>query len=99
MKIKRGVSLNHIRPEIIPAIIIAKDIVESMGREFTITSITEGKHRLDSLHYTGRAFDFRSRNMTPTEKDKCAEQLAALLGDEFDVVKEATHIHCEWDLK
>ena len=105
MKIKSGVSFNGIQPETIMGMLIAETVLREMGFNFTATSITDGKHRANSLHYAGLAFDVRTwsdmhgNQLHEDVKQELARQLRKALGDEWDVVVEATHIHCEFHPK
>jgi hypothetical protein len=97
MFLKAGVKVNGIQPEIIMAMLITEQVFKDAGRTLTITSITDGKHSRNSLHYAGLAFDVRTWNMTVDQKHEIARKIADALGDEFDVVVEDTHIHIEFD--
>tara|TARA_R100000656_G_scaffold122274_1_gene97782 strand:+ start:294 stop:575 length:282 start_codon:yes stop_codon:yes gene_type:complete len=65
-------------------------LYERNGIDMVVTSIREGNHSAWSLHYIGRAFDLRVTDIDVT-------QIREVLGPEWDVVDEATHIHCELD--
>lgn len=82
--------------EILLAIIIIKDIYNIFDLYPTITSITDGKHGITSLHYKGKALDIRL-----PEKNIAAvfNKIAEILGPDYDVVLESTHIHIEFDPK
>jgi len=100
MKIKSGVRLENLRPVIVLALAIADDVFKSMTNEsLVITSVSEGIHKKDSLHYRGLAVDIRKpRNyMFGNDIDSLSTKLASHLGDNFDVVVEDTHIHIEYD--
>ena len=68
-------------------------------REGYITSLMDGTHSHKSLHYSGRAVDFRTRDLSALEVSHLAAALKADLGPPFDVVVEETHLHVEWDPK
>lgn len=67
-------------------------------REAEITSIVDGEHRPKSRHYSGLAFDLRIWYMGG-EQEAFAIALRKVLGPDYDVIVERTHIHCEWDPK
>jgi hypothetical protein len=103
MRIKKGVDLSKIQPQMS----IAAQVVEDCygGYDCTITSGCEWvEHRReDSLHYSGLALDFRLRNI-PTEctRERIAERTRNALPDDYDVVlsgKNAPCLHVEWDPK
>ena len=77
------------------------------GRPLVVTSLLDGQHGVHTLHYSGKAADVRTRDLTLEDKQRfhaaCAE---ALEGHGFDLVAEgppwnerAPHEHCEFDPK
>ena len=62
------------------------------------TSKREGTHSAGSLHYIGRAADFRYPK-TMTDKQELTQRVRASLGPSFDVVPEGNHLHVELDPK
>lgn len=96
MKLKHGVTLNGIQPEIVASIPVIERVINHLV-EPTITSATDGEHSDNSLHYAGLALDIRTWYLSDDGKQELAERLRAALGAEFDVVVEPTHIHVEFD--
>ncbi len=80
---------------------VAMPIIHQVYRDheetLVITSGTDGRHMEGSLHYVGLAFDFRTRTVHPNDRMALTASLQAALGDEFDVILESDHIHCEYD--
>ena len=99
MKIKPGVVLLDLKPQILLAIIIADRIFEQYQNELVITSVNDGKHMNNSLHFNGFAVDFRSRTFTEPQLINVIQELKVSLGENYDVVKEIDHIHVEYDPK
>jgi len=103
--LKPGVKLAGIRPELVLAIYEARELWMLMTMsEFVITSVTDGTHSANSLHYSGRAFDMRTKPAPGDLVVRYRDRLRATLGSEFDVVLEGQgtpneHIHVEWDPK
>ena len=95
MRIKKGASVTGIRPEIVIAILVAQTIVESAGVELVITSGTDSKHSVTSLHYAGGAIDIRINKMDDGVPETVRGKIKAALGIDFDVILERTHIHIE----
>ena len=74
--------------------------------DLTITSASEGQHSTGSLHYVHKAVDLRTKyraidgswEKLPWE---CIGRIVAdiqrLLGEDYDIVDEGTHIHIEFD--
>ena len=67
------------------------------GGEVVITSAKDGTHGENSLHYSGNAMDFRTRDIQPALRAYFASVVAAKLKGEFDVVLEHDHLHVEYD--
>jgi hypothetical protein len=97
--IKRGVNADGLQPEILLAIIEAREIYRDLNAELIITSLLDGKHMPGSFHYKGLAVDLRTRHLTKTDRALVAARLRVALGPEYDVVLEKTHMHVEYDPK
>ena len=52
---KSNVTFQGIQPETVLGILIAYDLYQKLNQEFVITSIMDGLHKGDSLHYDGPA--------------------------------------------
>lgn len=99
MNLKPGISIRGIRPEVVLALSVAREVFMNVGAELTITSCTEGRHSRGSRHYTGLAADLRTRHLPHAKLEQIVPLLKQKLGAEFDVVLEADHIHIEYDPK
>ena len=105
IKIKPGVSIVGIKPEIALAIPIIASVYDSLGApqqgyDLTITSGTEPgvPHKPDSLHWQGLAVDCRIKNVQKFLHQELADKLADALGAEFDVIlHHGSHIHIEYE--
>ena len=94
MKLKDdSVRVQGIRPELVVALMITSQVHIEHGREFVITSITDGKHSTTSLHYCGCAFDCRVYGLY--DKD-VRDEIKARLNNDYDVILEDNHIHIEF---
>ena len=105
MKLKHGVRLTDLTPQMAIAACIVRDVYAELdpGASCTITSANDSKHGENSWHYKGRALDFRTHDFTG-DKQQLLYVLKDALGPEFDVLLEGAgtpneHIHCEWDPK
>jgi D-alanyl-D-alanine dipeptidase len=65
--------------------------------EATVTYSTNGTHSTNSLHSSGNAVDLRTRDLTEEQRTDFASRLADELGEDYDVINEGDHIHCEYD--
>jgi hypothetical protein len=99
MTFKPGVKIGGIEPETVLAIMVMDDIYKSFGMHLVITSVTNGKHMKDSLHYKGYAFDCRTNNVSVPTQNLILAEAKKILDGEFDVLNEGDHIHIEYDPK
>ena len=104
MKLKPGVRVAGLRPEILLAVTAAEGIWRHYNGEAVITSGVEGRHRRGSAHFTGRAVDLRTKNIAEGNRPRAAAKLKEALGAEYDVIHEAIgtpgeHVHVEYDPK
>lgn len=103
LKLKAGVSLKGLKPEIVFGIISALSIASSLGLgELVITSCKEGQHKVGSLHYRGFAVDIRTNTMYNPTRLAFISKLKEALDTEFDIVDEGAgtinqHCHLEYD--
>ncbi len=65
--------------------------------ESTITFSTNGSHSPNSLHYSGNAIDLRVWGLTPEQVQNWTDLLQNELGNNYDVINEGDHVHCEYD--
>lgn len=93
--LKSGVRVRGLQPEILLAVMIAAEIFEKRGRSLVVTSFVDGVHSENSLHYEGLAVDMRTRDMAATEQKIVSGQVKEALGECYDVVLEADHLHVE----
>jgi len=98
MEIKAGVRVLGVRPEIVLALMVMREIYTTHGQfaAFVVTSVVEGVHKRASLHYTGCAVDLR---LPTADAAQIVASGKAALGDDFDVVIEADHLHLEFQPK
>lgn len=84
--------------EIMNAMAVADGVSRSVaGREMTVTSLLDGVHMKNSLHYSGNAFDMRVYIYTEEQIKLIVELLKSKLGKNYDVLFENNdHIHVEY---
>lgn len=99
MQIKSGVRILGLRPEMLLAVIAAESIWQRHDVELVITSGIDGKHSVGSFHYNGLGLDFRTNSMSASAAEMAVNELKQALGDDFDVILEVDHCHCEFQPK
>jgi len=93
MLLKPGVDITHLARPLRRAL----QKIDVMYPDFVITSTRHDSHGASSLHYADQAIDIRLTAWGG--KVISVEALRRILGDDFDVVGERTHIHVEFDPK
>lgn len=100
MNLKESVNHQAVRREIWYALGVVDVIYRFNNLKLVVTSLTDGKHKPNSLHYSGLAVDLRTRDI-PTDLlrsvHRSIHDFLNPLG--YDVVLEPDHIHLEFDPK
>lgn len=99
MKLLPAVILNGLDIRMRPALVTADRIWREHGQELVVTCGLNGVHSAGSLHYYGRALDFRTRYFSAGDKESVVNALRHSLSDDYDVVPHDTHCHVEYDPK
>ena len=102
IQVKAGVDLRGIGTEILLGVTILDAVFAAHGAKLLITSCRDSKHMEKSKHAIGDAVDIRlaSRWVTTANIDLTVlNEARAALGDQFDLVLESDHYHCEFDPK
>lgn len=92
-------SIRGIQPEMCIAHTLIVALFSRHNVASRLSSGTDGKHRRASLHYVGYALDISFRGVPPKLIDMLHVEMRSVLGEEFDVVKEGTHFHVEFQPK
>jgi len=91
-----SVSLQGLSSQMAWAMNVTNDLLrEEFNVEMVITSANDAHHSRTSLHYTGEAIDFRTRDLSPVELPVMVAKLRSSLFQDFDVVLEDDHCHLE----
>lgn len=100
MRFKDDVNPHGLRPEILAGLLVADSVFRQHKAETWVTSICDGQHSRTSLHYAGQAVDL---DMVPQDErlmDQIAQEIRERLPVPFyDVIRETTHIHIEYQPK
>jgi hypothetical protein len=100
LRLKSGVRLGGVRPEVVVALVITSTIFSESGDDLVVTSLSDGVHSTRSLHYSGAAFDCRIRHVQDVEGrwEDLTRRIQVALGTDFQVILERknAHIHVEY---
>jgi len=106
IQLKEGVKLTGLVPQMVLASLVVDGVLLTFGIALcVITSANDGKHKVDSLHYSGRACDYRTKYLGLDDRElELQGRVADSLGKDFDVVmeyigKDEEHLHVEYDPK
>jgi hypothetical protein len=102
MKVAIGpqVRLTGVTPQMVIAHSVVTEVFRNLGFDCVITSAIDRKHKRASLHYVGSALDYSFRWVAQAyDKLAIRDGVKSALGEEYDVVSEADHLHVEWQPK
>lgn len=68
-----------------------------LGIPLIVTSTTDGKHKNNSLHYKGLAFDVRTFDKTTKQLSSFVDTISTNFNNRLDIVIESNHLHIEYD--
>lgn len=103
MELKYGVKLTDLSPQMVLAAMVVAAVCDQFNVPCCITSANDSRHSDRSLHYKGKALDFRTKYPELDGKEEIFKSaVASRLGIEFDVVLEGVgtdneHLHVEFD--
>lgn len=97
MLIKKGV-YGFVHVALIPVICEYEVWRRTHGYEEGVqTAAMDGKHSPRSWHYEGRAADLRTFDMLDKDIDAMLAHLKGKFPDDYDIVREPTHLHVEYE--
>lgn len=99
VKLKEGVRIVGIKPEMAVAITVIDSIYRMHGQELVITSAVEGKHSKISRHYLGYAIDTRTFYFDQDALPDVQRDIQNALGDDFYIEHEGNHFHIQFNPK
>lgn len=95
IRLKKGVRINGLKPELLLGIMIVKSVFDKYGFDCVLTSVVDGKHSRGSFHYSGNGADFRTRHLSLDEQADIHTECVKALGADFDFIRETNHFHLE----
>lgn len=81
------------------ALLVAERAYAKFGFDCEVTCGPNGTHMRGSKHYVGNAFDLRTKHIPEQILPSIVKELTEALGEDYDVLLEATHLHVEFDPK
>ena len=105
MRIKEGVKITGVRPEIMLGLLVCECALLKRGHEVIVTELVGGTHSRTSLHPVGLAVDFRSKHIDSIEeKYDLLDIMKDSLGEKYDLLLENAggqeeHFHLEYQPK
>ena len=97
MKIKPGVQLSGIQPEMLIGLMVIEPMFSAKGVDLVITSCTDSEHSNMSRHYIGYGLDIRTRDFDPDDLIPFEQELQLALGAEFYLKFEVNHYHLQFN--
>lgn len=99
-----GVKIGKLHPQMGPVIAAVAQAAKTLGLpQPVITSGNDSAHMAGSLHFKGRALDFRGRNITDGQGRALEAAVKGIVGSAYDVMFEikkdpsSDHLHVEFD--
>lgn len=105
--LKEKVVIDHrTAPQMFEAMIVVDRVLyhNYAVKECLVTSGNDGKHMKGSLHYEGKALDFRTSNWPMGRQEAILTEIKRSLGTDYDCLLECMgtpnqHLHIEYDPK
>ena len=98
MKIKKGVNVQGLHISMQKVMKVVEVVYKKHGQESVITSGMDSTHSAGSFHYFGMALDYRTRFFeNDFQSIKVAQQISDILGEDYTVIFEKTHIHIQYN--
>ena len=103
MRLKNSSVVFDVRAPLLYALWRIEIVMAPLG-DVILTSVNDGHHMPQSLHYRGMAADFRSKHLAQNQKLQVIFKLKSVLGPDYDVLlenegKDNEHFHVEFDPK
>lgn len=99
-----GVKIGRLHPKMGPVIAAVAQAAKALGLpQPVITSGNDSAHSAGSLHFKGRALDFRGRNIADGQGRALEAAVRSIVGGAYDVIFEikadpnSDHLHVEYD--
>jgi len=102
VKIKPGVDISNLAPEITKYLWETANAFDELGHECVITSARRPADAKFSWHQYGKAIDLRANHIARrTDVDKILAKLKVIYGSDYDIIAHGSgpnfHFHIEYD--
>lgn len=104
LRLLSTVRLKDLTPQMVMVALVVDGVYSSFGvNEVYVTSANDRVHSTGSLHYKGRALDFRTQNVLGPIRPIIVQKIREFCPDpDFDVLWEDVgtpneHLHIEYD--
>lgn len=94
---KEGVVVGNIKLPLLDGLLRAALVFWRWGYQLVVTSLSDGTHMSNSLHYRGYAADLRSHDVRAVDVAGLMSALNRELGKEYQLIHEVDHFHLEYD--
>ena len=105
LKFKPGTQVDLLDSAIIPGLVAFITLMESAldVNKLIVTSVNDGVHKSGSLHYQGRAIDFRSKIYPRERLEHVVAEFRKLYSADYQLLWEHPgqpneHLHLEYDV-
>ncbi len=101
MRLTASSRLRSITPQMVFGAMCIESAYREVGVECIVTSAHDKKHGRNSLHFSGNAVDFRTKNVPRAKLDGLVQRCRKNCGVDFEVIlefrdEEQEHLHCEY---
>lgn len=107
LSLKKSAIPKDLKPQALLLLMIVKEIHDEMELDLTLTSLNDSRHKVDSYHYDGYAFDTRVRTAWrntanyPNEEQckQIVKEVQKRAGPCFFALYEHDHIHFQYNAR
>ena len=102
LRLRPSVRLKDLHPAMVIAAMVVENAYRQVGKDCVITSANDSTHGQGSLHFKGKALDFRIKNLPANQRQAVVANIRdALPVTDFDILWEDVgldneHLHVEY---
>jgi len=80
LRFKDSVRFGSLQPQMFVALMVVQEEFDKLGVDTWITSVNDSTHMVNSKHYSGKAFDFRTHHITRAQVEQLEHNLKNRIG-------------------